>query len=145
MRSSLMVRASGCQCQGRNSPVPEFIYPVFAKTSPKRSFLMSKNERFGLVFAKIRSINSGARFDDPSILRHNGIWRAADEAVVKNVHVYKKEKEKKYPPSKFLLFFCRKRLQNDELSLKRNNTVKKVIIFPFPSRDVTNQPLSRRE
>jgi hypothetical protein len=40
-------------------PVPEFIDPVFSKTCPKRSVLMTENERFGLVFAKIGSINSG--------------------------------------------------------------------------------------
>ncbi len=39
--------------------VPEFIAPVFAKTSPKRSFSMTENEHFGLVFAKTVSINSG--------------------------------------------------------------------------------------
>ncbi len=39
--------------------MPEFIDPVFAKTSPKRSFSMTENERFGLVFTKTRSINSG--------------------------------------------------------------------------------------
>ncbi len=40
--------------------VPEFIDPVFAKTSPKRSFIIIKNdERFGLVYAKTGSINSG--------------------------------------------------------------------------------------
>ncbi len=39
--------------------VPEIIGPVFAKTSPKRSFSMTKNERFGLVFLKTGSINSG--------------------------------------------------------------------------------------
>jgi hypothetical protein len=33
-------------------PVPEFIDPVFAKTSPKCSFSLIENERFGLVFAK---------------------------------------------------------------------------------------------
>jgi hypothetical protein len=44
--------------------VPEFIDPVFAKTSPERSFSMTENERFGLVFAKTGSINSGTvRFD----------------------------------------------------------------------------------
>ena len=32
---------------------------VFAKTSPIRSFFMTKNERIGLVFAKTGSINSG--------------------------------------------------------------------------------------
>jgi hypothetical protein len=35
----------------------EFIDPVFAKTSPKRS--ANEYERFGLVFAKTGSINSG--------------------------------------------------------------------------------------
>ncbi len=39
--------------------VPEFINPVFAKTSPKRSFSMTESERFGLVFAKTGFINSG--------------------------------------------------------------------------------------
>jgi hypothetical protein len=37
--------------------VPEFIDPVFAKTSPNRSFSVIK--RFQLVFAKTGSINSG--------------------------------------------------------------------------------------
>jgi hypothetical protein len=40
-------------------PVPEFIDPVFAKTSPKRSICVTENERFGLVFEKTGSINSG--------------------------------------------------------------------------------------
>ncbi len=39
--------------------MPEFIDTVFAKTSPKRSFSVIENERFGLVFAKTRSLNSG--------------------------------------------------------------------------------------
>ncbi len=37
----------------------EFIEPVFAKTSPKRSFSFIENEHFGLIFAKTASINSG--------------------------------------------------------------------------------------
>jgi hypothetical protein len=41
------------------SPVPEFIDPVFVKTSPKRSLLVIENERFGLVFAKTGTKNSG--------------------------------------------------------------------------------------
>jgi hypothetical protein len=41
------------------SPVPEFIDPVFTKTSPKRLFSVIQNERFGLVFAKTGSIISG--------------------------------------------------------------------------------------
>ncbi len=41
------------------SSVPEIIDPVFTKTSPKRSFCMTENERCGLVFVKTGSINSG--------------------------------------------------------------------------------------
>ncbi len=39
--------------------MPEIIDPVFAKTSWKRSFSMTENERFGLVFVKTGAINSG--------------------------------------------------------------------------------------
>ncbi len=39
--------------------MPEFIDPVFTKTSPKRSFLVIQNDRFGLVFAKTGSIIFG--------------------------------------------------------------------------------------
>ncbi len=45
--------------RGFNAPVPEIIDPVFAKTSQNARFLLSENERFGLVFVKIGSINSG--------------------------------------------------------------------------------------
>jgi hypothetical protein len=41
------------------SAAPEFIDPVFAKTSLKRSFSMTENERFGFVFAKTWFIYSG--------------------------------------------------------------------------------------
>jgi hypothetical protein len=41
------------------SPVPEIIDPVFAKTSPKRSFSMTEYERFGLVFMKTRVYKFG--------------------------------------------------------------------------------------
>jgi hypothetical protein len=47
------------------SPVPEFVDPVFTKTSPKRSFSVIENEHFELVFAKTGSINSGT---DRSVL-----------------------------------------------------------------------------
>jgi len=47
------------------NPVPEIIDSVFAKTNPKRSFSMTENGRFGLVFAKTGSINSG---NDPGRL-----------------------------------------------------------------------------
>jgi len=42
------------------SSLTEFIDPVFAKTSTKRSFSVIENERFGLVFAKTGSLNLGA-------------------------------------------------------------------------------------
>ncbi len=45
--------------------VHEFIDPVLAKTSPKRLFSMSENERFSLIFAKTASINSG-KVETPS-------------------------------------------------------------------------------
>ncbi len=34
------------------TPVPEIIDPVFVKTSQNARFLLSENERFGLVFVK---------------------------------------------------------------------------------------------
>ncbi len=39
--------------------MPEIIDPVFAKTSQNARFLLSENERFGLVFVITGSINSG--------------------------------------------------------------------------------------
>jgi hypothetical protein len=39
--------------------VPEFIDPVFTKTSPKRSFSLNRKRAFWLVFAKTGSIISG--------------------------------------------------------------------------------------
>ncbi len=54
--------------------VPEIIDPVFAKTSQNARFLLSENERFGLVFVKTGSINSGtglefnARKRRPSVI-----------------------------------------------------------------------------
>jgi len=41
--------------------VPEFIDPVFTKTSPKRSFSLNRKRAFWLVFAKTGSIISGTR------------------------------------------------------------------------------------
>ncbi len=43
--------------------MPEFIDPVFVKTSPKRSFSVIQNERFGLVFVKTGSIISGTEVE----------------------------------------------------------------------------------
>ncbi len=60
MRSSLMVRASDCQCTSCNGP--------------------------GF---------------DPSIRRHSGIWRAADEAVLNIVRKKKKKSPQKIKKLKF--------------------------------------------
>ncbi len=55
--------------------MPEIIDPVFVKTSQNARFLLSENERFGLVFVKTGSINSGiglcirARDSDPGKYR----------------------------------------------------------------------------
>ncbi len=43
--------------------MPEIIDPVFAKTSQNARFLLSENERFGLVFVKTGSKNSGTVID----------------------------------------------------------------------------------
>ncbi len=42
--------------------MPEIIDPVFAKTSPKRSFSMTEYEHFGLVFTKTRVYKFGHKF-----------------------------------------------------------------------------------
>jgi hypothetical protein len=51
------------------SPVPEIIDPVFAKPSQNARFLLSENERFGLVFVKTGSINSGTGSLNPDVDR----------------------------------------------------------------------------
>jgi hypothetical protein len=43
----------------KSLPVPEFIDPVFRKTSPKRSFSLNRKRAYWLVFAKTGSIISG--------------------------------------------------------------------------------------
>jgi hypothetical protein len=45
--------------------VPEFIDPVFTKTSPKRSFSLNRKRAFWLVFAKTGSIISGTGHNSP--------------------------------------------------------------------------------
>jgi hypothetical protein len=48
----------------RNDPVPEFIDPVFTKTSPKRSFSLNRKRDFWLVFAKTGSIISALAYSN---------------------------------------------------------------------------------
>jgi hypothetical protein len=57
--SAAMLQIPLCGRNLGSNPVTEIIDPVFAKTRPKRSFCITKNERFGLVFVKTGSINSG--------------------------------------------------------------------------------------
>ncbi len=47
--------------------MPEIIDPVFAKTSQNARFLLSENERIGLVFVKTGSINSGTGVDGGTV------------------------------------------------------------------------------
>jgi hypothetical protein len=49
------------------STVPEIIDPVFVKTSQYARFLLSENDRFGLVFVKTGSINSGTLYTGAQI------------------------------------------------------------------------------
>ncbi len=53
-------------------PVPEFIDPVFTKTSPKRSFSLNRKRAFWLVFAKTGSIISGTGFLDLDVWNPSG-------------------------------------------------------------------------
>ncbi len=51
----------GINSNDSSKPVPEFIVPVFTKTSPKRSISLNRKRAFWLVFAKTGSIISGTR------------------------------------------------------------------------------------
>ena len=62
--------------------MPELIDPVFAKTSPKRSFCMSENERFGLVFVKTGSVNS-----DTGVNRVSSARRLVDYELLLSVDI----------------------------------------------------------
>ncbi len=53
--------------------MPEYIDPVFSKTSPKRSFSMTENE---LVLVKTGSINSDTGHDLMPVFRIRKIWNA---------------------------------------------------------------------
>ncbi len=61
--------------------VPEIIYPVFAKTSPKRSFSMTEYERFGLGFTKTRVYKFGhwsrPKQADTNVSRYRLDWKRA--------------------------------------------------------------------
>ncbi len=59
MRYSSAVFLHKSEAYGQVTSVPEIIDPVFAKTSQNARFLLSENERFGLVFVKTGFINSG--------------------------------------------------------------------------------------
>jgi hypothetical protein len=69
-----------------NTQVPEFIDPVFVKTSSKRSFSMTENERFGLVFAKTGSINSGKGVGE-SVGAWGGWWRLVTQQADEQLNI----------------------------------------------------------
>jgi hypothetical protein len=52
----------------QKSPLPEFIDPVFMKTSPKRSFSLNRKRAFWLVFAKTGSIISGTGLSERFVI-----------------------------------------------------------------------------
>jgi hypothetical protein len=62
--------------------VPEIIDPVFAKTSQNARFLLSENERFGLVFVKTGSINSGTGIDSKGSIPQAYVFRQAGTATL---------------------------------------------------------------
>jgi hypothetical protein len=57
-KSSLHLLCKGLAALSKLTTVPEFIDPVFTKTSPKRSFSLNRKRAF-LVFVKTGSIISG--------------------------------------------------------------------------------------
>ncbi len=65
-----------------------------------------KSSRLWMRFSRVVSVfdsqcqNLNCAGFDPSILRHSGIWRMADEAVLNKVL----KKNQKYPPSKYFFF-----------------------------------------
>jgi hypothetical protein len=58
-----------------HTSVPEFIDPVFTKTSPKRSFSLNRKRAFWLVFMKTGSIISGTDFEN-LVLRQDTLMAA---------------------------------------------------------------------
>jgi hypothetical protein len=63
-----------CSFEPYCNPVPAIIDPVFAKTSQNARFLLSENERFGLVFVKTGSINSGTDIITVSLAMAGSIY-----------------------------------------------------------------------
>jgi hypothetical protein len=66
--------------------VPEFIDPVFVKTSPKRLFSIIENERIGLAFKKTGSIISGTNYvfgTDPD--RNRVTWETPNSEAIPSV------------------------------------------------------------
>jgi hypothetical protein len=72
-------------------PVPEFIDPVFTKTSPICSFSVIQYERFGLVLAKTGSIISGTgvpSYTVKKVIGKNTILTEKCTSVDENYHRY---------------------------------------------------------
>ncbi len=61
---------------------------VFAKTSPKRSFSMRENERFGLVIARTGSTNSGTDICDLQKLPRDASFYANIDTKMQYIKIY---------------------------------------------------------
>jgi hypothetical protein len=61
MIKNIVLRYTWYICLVSAPPAPEFIDPEIAKTSPKRTFSMTENERFGL---RAQDSNSFFRLED---------------------------------------------------------------------------------
>ncbi len=78
------------------SPVPEFIDPVFGKTSPKRSFSVMQTERIGLVSPKTGSIISGTDLFY-TFTKFNFCFRLVFQPRVCSINYFTKTKEEERP------------------------------------------------
>ncbi len=92
-RCSLFKSAIFINCDKLSPLEPEFIDPVFTKTSPKRSFSLNRKRAFWLVFAKTGSIISGPslKFDQVATF----IWNVYYSTLECCDWTFKKEKWKR--------------------------------------------------
>jgi hypothetical protein len=89
--------------------LPEFIVPVFTKTSPKRSFLLTENERFGLFLRENWVYKFGHRtleiefFILPSsFLRRIPVYAKKKRQIISAFHVIRR-----CPPNKYIYLIVR--------------------------------------
>ncbi len=104
MRSSLVVRASDCQCWSRNSPgfdpvlrIRVHIYLGLPDPEPDPLVRGMDTDLLVRCMDPHQNVMDPQHWFDPSILPDSGIWEAADEAVLNTVH---SKKIQKNPPIK---------------------------------------------